>query len=99
MPSPYLPPLEIFSLWDKEQHALGYGTLTLSALLAYPSAHKLRLAALLLAHGVLIEALQHLLGHRVGEWQDAAADALGVLLALGVARLVGPLRAPQGGSE
>ena len=99
VPAPYIPPLEIFSLWDKAQHALGYGTLTLSALLAYPSAHKLRLAALVLAHGVLIEALQHLLGHRVGEWQDAAADALGVLLALGVARLVGPLRAPQGGSE
>ena len=99
VPAPYIPPLEILSLWDKAQHALGYGTLTLSALLAYPSANKLRLAALLLAHGVLIEVLQHLLGHRVGEWQDAAADALGVALALGVAALVGRVRAPKVGAQ
>ena len=46
-PAPYLPPLDIFSWWDKAQHAIGFGTLMASALLAYPKASKLRLAALL----------------------------------------------------
>jgi len=27
-PGPYLPPLEIFNWWDKEQHAIGFGALS-----------------------------------------------------------------------
>jgi VanZ family protein len=87
-PAPYLPPLDIFSWWDKAQHAIGFGTLMASALLAYPKASKLRLAALLCLHGCLIEVLQHFSGYRFGAWQDAAANALGVLLGLAFGLLI-----------
>ena len=79
-PAPYLPPLDIFNWWDKAQHAIGYGALMVTALLAYPKTSKLRLAALLGLHGCLIELLQYFSGYRFGDWQDAAADGVGVLL-------------------
>ena len=81
-PAPYLPPLDIFNWWDKAQHAIGYGTLTVSALLAYPHKLKWKLAALLCIHGCLIEVLQYFSGYRYGDWQDALADGLGVALGL-----------------
>jgi len=81
-PAPYLPPLDIFNWWDKAQHAIGYGTLMASALLAYPKVRKLRLAALLCLHGCLIEVLQYFSGYRYGDWQDALADGLGVMMSL-----------------
>ena len=81
-PAPYLPPMDIFNWWDKAQHAIGYGTFMLSALLAHPKVSKLRLAALLCLHGCLIEVLQYFSGYRFGDLQDAAADAVGVLLGL-----------------
>jgi VanZ family protein len=81
-PAPYLPPLDIFNWWDKAQHAIGYGTLTASALLAYPKVSKLRVAALLCLHGCLIEVFQYFSGYRFGDLHDAAADAVGVLLSL-----------------
>ena len=79
-PAPYLPPLDIFNWWDKAQHAIGYGSLMVTALLAYPKTSKLRLGALLGLHGCLIELLQYFSGYRFGDWQDAAADGFGVLL-------------------
>ncbi len=79
-PAPYLPLLDIFNWWDKAQHAIGYCTLMVTALLAYPKTSKLRLAALLGLHGCLIELLQSFSGYRFGDWQDAAADGVGVLL-------------------
>ena len=81
-PAPYLPPLDIFNWWDKAQHAIGYGTLMASALLAYPKLSKLRQAALLCLHGCLIEMLQYLSGYRYGDWQDALADGVAVMVAL-----------------
>jgi VanZ family protein len=72
--------LDIFNWWDKAQHAIGYGTLMVTALLAYPNTSKLRLAALLGLHGCLIEVLQSFSGYRFGDWQDATADGVGVLL-------------------
>ena len=81
-PAPYLPPMDIFNWWDKAQHAIGYGTFMVNALLAHPKVSKLRLAALLCLHGCLIEVLQYLSGYRFGDLQDAAADAVGVLLGL-----------------
>ena len=79
-PAPYLPPLDIFNWWDKAQHAIGYGTLMVTALFAYPNTSKERLAAWLVLHGCLIEVLQYFSGYRYGDWQDAAADGFGVLL-------------------
>ena len=81
-PAPYLPPLDIFNWWDKAQHAIGYGSLTVSALLAYPHKSKWKVAALLCMHGCLIEVLQYFSGYRYGDWQDALADGLGVALGL-----------------
>jgi VanZ family protein len=81
-PAPYLPPLEIFNWWDKAQHAIGYGALMASSLLAYPKVSKLRLGALLCLHGCLIEVLQHFSGYRFGDWQDALADCAGVMMGL-----------------
>jgi len=90
-PAPYLPPLDIFNWWDKAQHAIGYGTLMASALLAYPKVRKLRLAALHCLHGCLIEVLQYLSGYRFGDWQDALADGVGVIVALVVFVIVSNL--------
>jgi len=87
-PAPYLPPLEIFNWWDKAQHAIGFGTLAVLAVLAYPDVSKLRIAILLMALGVLIEVLQYFSGYRFGDWQDAVADGVGVLVGLGLARLI-----------
>ena len=77
-PASSLPALEIFNWWDKTQHAIGFGTLTVLAVLAYPHAHKLRVAFFLCGHGVLIEVLQYVGGYRFADWQDAIADAVGI---------------------
>ena len=90
-PAPYLPPLDIFNWWDKAQHAIGYGNLAASAPLAYPKVGKLRLAALLCLHGCLIEVLQYFSGYRLGDWQDALADGVGVIVALVVFVIVSNL--------
>ena len=87
-PAPYLPPLEIFNWWDKAQHAIGFGTLTVLAVLAYPDVSKLRIGLMLVALGVLIEVLQYFTGYRFGDWQDAVADGVGVLLGLAMVRVM-----------
>lgn len=81
-PAPYLPPLSILSYWDKAQHAIAYGTLITCALHGYPKVDKLRMAVLLFLHGCLIELLQYFSGYRIGDWQDALADGLGVIMGL-----------------
>lgn len=86
-PAPYLPP-ELFNWWDKAQHAIAFGTLTVLAVLAYPCVSKFRIGFLLLALGVLIEVLQYFSGYRYGDWQDAVADGVGVLVGLGSAVLL-----------
>lgn len=87
-PAPYLPPLEIFNWWDKAQHAIGFGTLTVLAVLAYPHVSKYRMAMLLCLQGVAIEVLQYVGGYRYGDWQDAVAGAVGVLLGLVLVKLI-----------
>ena len=82
MPGPFLPPLDIFNWWDKAQHAIGFGTLAVLAVLAYPGASKVRVGVLLMVLGVLIEVLQYFSGYRFGDWQDAVADGVGVLVGL-----------------
>ena len=87
-PAPYLPPLDIFNWWDKAQHTIGYGTLMVTALSAYPNTSKIWLAALLGLHGCLIEVLQYFSGYRYGDWQDALADGVGVLLGFAIGTLL-----------
>jgi VanZ family protein len=74
--------LEIFDWWDKAQHAIAFGALAVLAVLAYPGVSKVRIGLLLIAHGVLIEVLQYFTGYRFGDWQDALADGVGVLVGL-----------------
>ena len=92
-PAPFLPPMEIFNWWDKAQHAIGFGTLAVLAALAYPHFSKLRLGVLLCLQGVAIELLQHWGGYRFGDWQDALADAVGVVLGLCLAHVLGKVAA------
>jgi VanZ family protein len=86
-PTPYLPP-EIFNWWDKAQHAIAFAVLAVLAVLAYPEVSKLRIAVLLIGQGVLIEVLQYYGGYRFGDWQDAVADGVGVLLGLAMVRVM-----------
>ena len=88
-PAHYLPPLEIFNWWDKAQHAIGFGTLTVLAVLAYPQVSKYRVAVLLILQGVAIEVLQYVGGYRFCDWQDALADTVGVALGLLLVKLMG----------
>jgi VanZ family protein len=85
--------MEIFNWWDKAQHAIGFGTLAVLAALAYPHVSKLRLGVLLCLQGVAIEVLQHWGGYRFGDWQDALADAVGVVLGLCLAHVLGKVAA------
>lgn len=80
-PAPYLPPA-LFDWWDKAQHAIGFGTLAVLAVLAYPHVSKLRIGGWLMVQGVVIEVLQYFSGYRYGDWQDAVADGVGVLFGL-----------------
>ena len=76
MPTAYLPP-QVFSLWDKAQHALAFTALAALGLLAYPR-QPWRLAIGLLAFGGAIELAQAATGWRYGEWADWLADAVGL---------------------
>ena len=77
----------VFDWWDKLQHSLAFGVLTLLGLLAYATnktllqkqSHRIVLAMVL--YGALIEVLQSVSGWRYGEFGDWAADVVGVLLA------------------
>ena len=85
-PAPYLP--GIFNWWDKAQHAIAFAVLAVLAVLAYPEASRLRIALLLMGQGVLIEVLQYYGGYRFGDWQDAVADGVGVLVGLAMVRVM-----------
>ena len=76
MPIAYLPP-QVFSLWDKAQHALAFTALALLGLLAYPR-QPWRMVLALLAFGGAIELAQAATGWRYGEWSDWLADTVGL---------------------
>lgn len=86
--------------WDKANHALAFGAMTLLGAVAYP-ARLWRLLLALLAYGVLIEILQGLTGYRDSDWHDVIADGAGLLLAWPVARLLvaGVLAPPRAGAR
>ena len=86
LPPHYLAP-DIFDWWDKLQHSLAFGLLTILGLLAYAGTKKQlqrqvrRIVVAMVLYGALIEVLQGLSGWRYGEFGDWAADVVGVLLA------------------
>jgi len=77
-PIDQLPP-QVMNVWDKAQHALGFGWLALWGLLAFPH-HPGRIALVVLLWGGVIELLQIATGWRYGEWLDWLADGIGILL-------------------
>ncbi|MCU0943710.1 MAG: VanZ family protein [Hydrogenophaga sp.] len=86
VPVVMLPP-QALDLWDKAQHALGFGWLALLGLWAYPR-HVLAVVVGLLVWGAAIEVMQSATGWRYGDVIDWIADAVGVLAAWAVWRLV-----------
>lgn len=78
-------------LWDKIEHSLAWGTLTVIGVSLSPRRWR-GIAAFALGLGVSVEVLQALIPTgRQGDWRDFAADAVGVALALVILRLKGPL--------
>ena len=67
-------------VWDKAAHSIAFGLLTLIGLLM--STHRRWLvAAGVMGLGIAIEVAQALMGFgRQGDWRDALADAIGVVL-------------------
>lgn len=86
-------PAVAFDIWDKTQHAAGFGWLMFCGLMAW--AHSTRpaaLAASLAAWGLLIECLQAWSGWRHGEAADLVANAIGIGAVWGVWSLAAPMR-------
>lgn len=74
------------NVWDKAQHALAFGVLTLLGLRAWPQRRdRLRLLVGLVIYGGGIEWVQHLTGWRHGDWADWVADSAGVALVAALA--------------
>ncbi|MGD9954119.1 MAG: VanZ family protein [Burkholderiales bacterium] len=73
----------IDDIWDKANHAFAFLALALFVDLSFPDGRfgPAKVAALL-AFGVLIEAIQHLLPHREASLLDLVADAAGIALYL-----------------
>ena len=87
LPGDRLP--SIFNLWDKAQHALAFAVLAVLACLGWPRVPAWRWCLALVAYGVLIELAQAATSWRHGSVADALADAVGVLVGLGVGALWG----------
>lgn len=87
-------PQQAATIWDKGQHAFGFGWLTLVGLLAYR--HKpWTVIIALLVYGGVIELLQAATGWRHGEWLDLLADGIGVLIGTALWLVVQRLSTPQ----
>jgi VanZ family protein len=85
MPVEFLPP-DVFDWWDKLQHALAFGVLTLLGLVAYGSnpTSITRMVIAIVIYGALVEVLQALSGWRYGELSDWIADLVGVAIGWGI---------------
>ena len=75
----------VFNWWDKAQHALAFGVLSLLGFAAFPERLG-RVALAMVLYGVAIELAQLAVGWRFGEWQDVVADITGVIVAWGLTR-------------
>jgi len=69
--------------WDKSNHFLGFITLAVLGLQAYPK-RSMALFLGLLLFGGLIEILQSFTTYRFAEWVDWIADGIGVLAGYGL---------------
>lgn len=82
MPASDLPEASLL-IWDKAQHALAWLGVGVLGVCGYPNRH---LFVLMIAWvwSITIEVLQHASGERMGDWQDALANGIGLALALAV---------------
>lgn len=82
LPAQRLPDLA-FDIWDKAQHATGFGWLMLCGLMAHRWRDGgCRLAVALAAWGAVIELLQAWSGWRRGDLADFLADLVGITVVL-----------------
>ena len=89
-PREALPPV---GLWDKLQHFLAYGALTLLGGVAFPGRQRLLvLGGWLVLLGGALEFAQGQIPGRFGSLGDALANALGVALVLAAIQWSGRLR-------
>jgi VanZ family protein len=77
--------LKLFVEIDKWFHILSFVFLAVWFAGQYRRSDYWRIAAGLLAFGVLIEGCQRLVTYRSAEWYDIVADAAGILVGLGIA--------------
>jgi VanZ family protein len=90
LPTQQLPDLA-FDIWDKAQHAAGFGWLMFCGLMSHGWRDGgWRLAVALGAWGAVIELLQAWSGWRHGDLGDLAADLLGIAVVLLIWRSVRP---------
>jgi VanZ family protein len=75
-----------FHAWDKLEHGFGYCVLASWFTGIYPRARDPLIAVAAVSFGVLIEGLQALTPTRSAEVGDALANAVGVAVAIGLAR-------------
>ena len=78
--------LPLFSVWDKAQHTIAFAALSVLGFMAFKD--RIFIVALALtSYGILIEFAQMWTGWRSGDWSDALADLLGILLVWVLVRL------------
>jgi VanZ family protein len=83
------PPPQADTGWDKANHGLAFFTMGLAAARAWPGRGFARIAAALLAYGLLIEFVQAFVPGRSADAADVLADAAGIVLAGGLVRVFG----------
>ena len=75
--------LPVFDWWDKAQHALAFAVLTAGACLLWPRTTVCVVVGMI-AYGAALELAQWAVGWRFAEWSDLLADAVGVVVAVGI---------------
>lgn len=85
LPKEALPPTGV---WDKAQHAVAYFMVSAAGFAAFQGRRgMLGVALFMLVYGGVIEILQGLTSDRVASIGDLVANAVGIALAAGAARL------------
>ncbi len=71
-------------IWDKLVHALNYGLLTLLLLSSQMRPRYRLTGSVMMLSGMVIELAQTTTGYRTGDWHDALANGVGILVAVGL---------------
>ena len=83
------PPLDVPpSSYDKIKHVTAYAVLMIWFCGIYLPKYFLRVGAMLLSLGLLLELLQGVVGHRIFEYRDLTANLAGILAGFFLCRYV-----------